>query len=98
MTILRGTVIGLGLSGLCGVGLFYLAVYRHLLPRIYIVSHELHVFVLYNPFWWITVLGSFAVGFIFASKIHRKFLWITIAATGCVALYLGFGYMLRHLN
>lgn len=99
MTILKTTLFGLGMSGLCAIGLFYLAVYHHALPRNgYIWSYEFNKFTVYNPVWWITVLGSFVTAFIIARKTHRMILWIAVALTGCLALYLAFGYMLRHLN
>jgi FtsH-binding integral membrane protein len=97
-TLLKTTLIGLGMSGLCAIGLFYFAVYHHALPRNgYIWSYEFNRLVTYNPLWWITVLGSFVIAFVIARKTRRMTLWIALTLTGCVALYLAFCYSLRYL-
>lgn len=97
-TLLKTTLIGLTFSALSAIALFYLAIHRQLLPRGgYIWSYEFNKFTTYNPVWWIAVLASFVIAFIIARRTKWTFLWIALTLIGCLALYLGSSYSLRHL-
>jgi hypothetical protein len=97
-TLLKTTLLGLALSAICAVAVFYRALNYHALPRgQHIWSYEFNNRVTWNPEWWITVLGSFAVAFIIARKTRQMLLWIAVALTGCCVLYLALAHSLRYL-
>lgn len=85
MWILKGTLLGLWLSGFVTIALFYFAVYRYLAPNSVVDIRVFPANTIQNPLWWTALVVCFVLSYAIArSWPLPKILWVGLLVTGLV--------------
>jgi uncharacterized membrane protein len=84
--IVKGTLLGLWLSGFSTIGWLYISMYRHL-PSVdtAVGVSAITAFTTRNPLWWTSIILCFAVCYWIARTWQAPTaLWIGVVVTGLV--------------
>ena len=94
MPIVKGVFLGIWLSSFSTIAYLYFSIYRKLPPSTAVGITVFQSYTIYNPFWWMGLIVSFAIGlFITRRWTGSPALWITLAVTELFPLAL-FGALL----
>jgi hypothetical protein len=85
MWILKGTLLGLWLSGFGTIAWLYFAVYRNLRPNTAVGVSVIAAYTTQNPLWWTALLVCLVLGYAIArSWSGPPIVWIGLLITGLI--------------
>jgi hypothetical protein len=104
MWILKGTLLGLWLSGFGTMAWLYFTIYHNMRPNTAVAITVVTSYTTQNPLWWTALVVCLVLGYVIArSWSGPPILWIALLVTGLipagfVALFMKLVLKLKHIS